>query len=94
MKKSILRKLKAVLCVLAGTLLTMAVEEAVFLLGVYKPFLEGASQGRVFIIFGHILWLYAWMYAFYRLTARHTTWWLDMDGKVSEAKEGGEACRL
>ncbi len=92
MKKTTIRRLRAVLCIVAGFVLTMCVAEVLFLLALYKPFLKEMS---LWVIYLHIAWLWGGMYIFYRITKRRTSWWRDLDPVPSDGQDGkgGGTCR-
>ncbi len=82
MKKDTKRKMKAVLYLIGGFMLTLILSEVIFLLGFY-PLFDDGQKGLRHVLF--VLWMYGWMYAFYRLSRSKTSWW-----KILDEKKGGD----
>lgn len=74
-------------CYVVGLMLVLMLSTAVFfflILGVLD--LRGPDWKWV-RIYGAMVWLYAWQYAYYRWMKRHTTWWTELDADKNKKGE-------
>ena len=75
--KSNYSKPVAALYLIIGYLATMFIQEIICFLTFY-PMLEGHKTLQ---IFSNIIWLYAGVYIYYKLTRRYTKWWKKLENE-------------
>ena len=87
MKEDKNRKLKAVCCLCGTFLLALSVAEAVFLLAIVHPLLDGELKGVGMWLL--IAWLYLTMRVWYRWSNRKTSWWQTLEGQKGQERQKG-----